>query len=95
MGKVKHPFKYGARKERTVAERLQKKGYSTSLSKASRGASDIKARGPKRWNMQVKASAAINRKSLSPSERRRIKIQARKRKCCPYSCPSLWKARHI
>jgi len=83
MGKVKHPFKYGVRKERIVAGRLQKKGYAASLSKASRGASDIKARGPKRWNIQVKASIANNRKNLSSSERRRIKIQARKENVVP------------
>ncbi|MEM3697140.1 MAG: hypothetical protein QXQ94_06535 [Candidatus Bathyarchaeia archaeon] len=82
MGKVKHPFKYGIRKEQVVAERLRRKGYSVKLSKASRGASDIKVRGPKRWNIQVKASLSGNR-SLSSYESRRIKIQARKEKAIP------------
>jgi hypothetical protein len=82
MAKVKHPFRYGTRKEHIVAERLHKKGFSTLLSEASRGPSDIKARGRKRWNIQVKASASGNR-GLSSSEQRRIKIQARKENAVP------------
>lgn len=83
MGKTKHPLQYGMRKERLVALRLKGKGYSTSLSQASRGASDIKARGPKRWNIQVKASCSNDRAALAPNERRRIKIQARKDNAIP------------
>jgi hypothetical protein len=82
LGKIKHPFQYGTKKERMVARRLHSKGYCTSLSKASRGASDIKARGPKRWNIQVKASCK-GRAALSPNERCRIKIQARKDNAVP------------
>jgi len=77
MSKVKHPFQYGRRKEKMVAQRLRTRGYATSLSEASRGASDIKARGPKSWNIQVRASCGRSNSNLSPSERRRIKIQAR------------------
>lgn len=83
MGKIKHPLRYGMQKERLVARRLQSKGYVTSLSKASRGASDIKARGPKRWNIQVKASLSNDPTTLSPRERCRIKVQARKDNAVP------------
>jgi hypothetical protein len=83
MGKIKHPLQYGLGKERLVARRLQSKGYSTLLSQASRGASDIKARGPKRWNIQVKASCSNDRAALTLNERRRIKIQARKDNAVP------------
>ena len=83
MGKIKHPLHYGIRKERLVARRLQSKGYVTLLSKASRGASDIKARGPKRWNIQVKASLNNDQNTLSSRERCRIKIQARKDNAVP------------
>jgi len=83
MGKIKHPLQYGMEKERLVARRLQSKGYSTLLSQASRGASDVKAMGPKRWNIQVKASCSNDRATLAPNERRRIKIQARKDNAVP------------
>lgn len=83
MGKVKHPFQYGAQKEKLVAQRLQSKGYSTSLSNGSRGPSDIKARGPKRWDIQVKASCKNEKTPLSLYERRRIKIQASKDNAIP------------
>jgi hypothetical protein len=77
MSRIKHPLQYGIRKEHIVVQKLQKKGFSASLSNGSRGASDIIARGPKRWNIQVKASCKDKTTSLSPNERRRIKIQAR------------------
>lgn len=83
LGKIKHPLQYGTQKERVVARRLQRKGYCISLPKASRGASDIKARGPKRWDIQVKASLSCDRATLSPHERCRIKIQARKDNAVP------------
>jgi hypothetical protein len=83
MGKIKHPLQYGMRKEHLVARRLQRKGYSTSLSTASRGASDVKARGPKRWNIQVKASCSDNGGALAPYERRRMKSQASKDNAVP------------
>ena len=78
MTKIKHPLQYGIRKEHLVAKKLQRHGCSTVISNASRGASDVKARGKKCWDIQVKASCADKITPLAPSERHRLKIQARK-----------------
>jgi Holliday junction resolvase len=82
VGRIKNPLKYGIQKEKLVARRLREKGYTVKISRASRGASDIKARGRKRWNIQVKASKS-GKICLPPSEKRRIKIQARKERAVP------------
>jgi len=80
---MKNQLKYGRSKEKAIAKKLKRKGYNTTLSPASRGPSDIKARGRKRWNIQVKATRKNRPLSLSPKERRRLKIQARKENAIP------------
>ena len=77
-------YHYGTRKERQVARQLRKKGYKIKIHRGSRGASDIEARkGSKKWVVQVKATRKKGKTRMSPSERRRLKIQARKRSATP------------
>jgi Holliday junction resolvase len=80
---MKNQLKYGRSKEKTIATKLKQKGCSTTLSPASRSPSDIKVRGRKRWNIQVKATRKNQPPHLSPEERRRLKIQARKENAVP------------
>jgi len=76
---MKSQYRYGRRKERQVAKQLRKRGYSVIIQKGSRGASDIKAqKGSKKWVIQVKATRKKGKARISPNERRRLKIQARK-----------------
>ena len=78
-GMVKSQYGYGRRREKQVAKQLRRKGYKVTLSKGSKGASDIKAqKGSKKWVIQVKASRKKRMTRISANERRRLKIQARK-----------------
>lgn len=80
----KSNYSYGRRKEKQVARQLRRKGYKVTAMRSSRGSSDIKAKkGPKKWNIQVKATRKKKGTYLSPEERRRLKIQARKEKATP------------
>jgi len=77
-------YHYGRKKEKQVATQLRKKGYKIKIHRGSRGASDIEARkGSKKWVVQVKATRKKEKTRISPSERRRLKIQARKRGATP------------
>ena len=80
----KSQYHYGRRKERQVARHLQRRGYSTIISSGSRGASDIRAKkGSQKWVVQVKATRKKGPTCISPSGRRRLKIQARKSGATP------------
>lgn len=82
MGKSQ--YRYGRRKEKQVARQLRKNGYKVKIHKASRGASDIEAqKGSKKWVVQVKATRRKGTTRISPSGRRRLKIQARKKGATP------------
>lgn len=77
-------YRYGIKKERQVARGLRRRGYKTLLSRASKGASDIRAqKGSKKWVIQVKSSRKEATSTISPNERRRLKIQARKVNATP------------
>jgi len=81
---AKSQYKYGRRKEKQVATHLRKKGYSVTLRKGSRGASDLSAKkGSKKWVVQVKATRKKGKTQISPSGRRRLKVQARKMGATP------------
>jgi Holliday junction resolvase len=81
---TKSQYKYGRRKEKQVAKSLRKKGYTVTTSKGSRGASDLVAKkGSKKWAVQVKATRKKGKTQISPSGRRRLKIQARKTGATP------------
>lgn len=77
-------YEYGRSKERQVASQLRRKGYSVAIYDRSKGASDIEARkDSKKWVIQVKATRKKGATRISPSGRRRLKIQARKRGATP------------
>lgn len=81
---AKSEYRYGRRKEKQVAKQLRKKGYKVKAKKGSRGASDLEARkGSKKWVIQVKATKKEGTTRISPSGRRRLKIQARKKGATP------------
>jgi len=82
---MKSHYKYGIKKEKQIARQLRRKGYKVTLSKSSRGPSDIKAqKGSKKWVIQVKASRKkVNGNRISSDELRRLKIQARKARATP------------
>jgi len=82
MGKSQ--YQYGRRKERQVAKQLRRKGYRVKVRGASRGASDVIAqKGSKKWVVQVKATRKKATPQISPSGRRRLKIQARQMGATP------------
>ena len=82
MGRSK--YHYGRRKELQVAKQLHRRGYKVKVHKGSRGASDVEAiKGSKKWVVQVKATRKKRPTRISPNERRRLKIQARKRAATP------------
>jgi len=84
MAKSKSQYRYGRRKENDVAKQLRRKGYDVKMRDASRGASDIEARkGSKKWVVQVRATRRKGATRISPSGRRRLKIQARKMGATP------------
>jgi len=71
-------YEYGRRKEEEVAGKLRKKGYTVTLSKRSKGASDMKAtKNSRKWVVQVKSSRK-KEPTVSSSDCRRLKIQATK-----------------
>jgi len=75
---------YGRGKEKQVAKQLRKKGYTVKMQGTSRGASDLEAKkASKKWVVQVKATKKKRTTRISPSGRRRLKIQARKRGATP------------
>ena len=81
---VKSEYHYGRRKELEVAKHLRRRGYKVKVHKGSKGASDIEAvKGSKKWVVQVKATTKKRSTRISPNERRRLKIQARKRAAVP------------
>ena len=77
-------YAYGRGKEKRVASQLRKKGYKVNISKGSKGAADIVAkRRSKKWVIQVKSSRKAGGAKMSPNERRRLKIKARKKNATP------------
>ena len=71
----KDEYSYGRVKERKVAQLLRAKGASVRVSKASRGAADLKvtfSTGTK-WNVQVKSSRRGTPASPSAKDSGRLK----------------------
>jgi len=75
---------YGRGKEKQVAKQLRKKGYTVKMQGTSRGASDLEAKkASKKWVVQVKATRKKGKTRISPRERARLRIQARKKGATP------------
>jgi len=70
--------RYGQVQERKVARQLKSHGAKVTMSPASRGPTDVKARFPsgKSWNVQVKSSRTGIPASPSTKELGRLKISA-------------------
>lgn len=82
---AKSDFDYGRAKEKKVAQLLRTKGASVRVSKASRGAADLKVQfstGTK-WNVQVKSSRKGTPASPSAKDLGRLKQGATKSRATP------------
>jgi len=81
---MKNNYRYGRKKEKLVAQQLEKFGAQVILSLGSRGPADITAKfSNKKWKIQVKSTRGGNPNLPSKEELRRLKISAAKSKAVP------------
>jgi Holliday junction resolvase len=77
-------YSYGRSGENKIAKILRRKGYSVSVSKGSRGGTDIRAcKGSKKYNLQVKRTRKNRAPSVSANDLKRLKASARRQKAVP------------
>ncbi len=81
----KNQYKYGRKKEETVAKSLRGKGAKVEISPGSKGAADLVAKFPSgtKWKVQVKASRSVSAQSPTSKDLGRLKSSATKSKATP------------
>ena len=77
-------YKYGRKKELTMAQFLRNKRWRVSTSKASRGAEELLAeKGQRTWLIQSKATRGENFPVISSKDKQRLKAKAKRHNAIP------------